>query len=236
MRARFPTKCASDRALMQFATGHFHTRHTGGPCPLIYVRGLGLGLSVNAAHWLTFVVTVTGASGCGQVDNRPAEWGYISPAIFQPNCATTSCHSPAAAVSGLDFSTPENGYASLTHLWVWVVFPPDAATPLGTPCSTVNGTHVCEEKERPLVTPYDPAGSRVVNMLCARAAPRMPPDRPLPEADIELVERWILNGAFEYPNGLRVTDASAGASDGKRSDAGSSDSPIFDGAHDRETD
>jgi hypothetical protein len=26
----------------------------------------------------------------------------------------------------------------------------------------------------------------------------MPPDRPLSEADIELVERWILNGACEY--------------------------------------
>ncbi len=35
----------------------------------------------------------------------------------------------------------------------------------------------------------------MVNMLRARNAPRMPPDRPLPEDDIRLVERWILNGA-----------------------------------------
>lgn len=206
------------------------------------MRGLGLGLPVNAAHWLTLVVAVIGAGACNQVDDRPAEWGYISPAIFQPNCATTSCHSPAAAVSGLDFSTPQNGYASLTQLWVWVVFQPDAATPFGTPCSTVNGTRVCEEKERPLVTPYDPAGSRVVNMLRARDAPRMPPDRPLPEADIELVERWILNGAFEYPGGLPVIDASgdarlldAGSSDGKRSD-GAADRPVSDAARDRGAD
>jgi hypothetical protein len=207
------------------------------------MRGLGLGLPVNAAHWLTLVVAVIGAGACSQVDSRPAEWGYISPAIFQPNCATTSCHSPAAAVSGLDFSTPENGYTSLTQLWVWVVFSPDAATPLGTPCSTVNGTHVCEEKERPLVTPFDPAGSRVVNMLRARDAPRMPPDRPLPEADIELVERWILNGAFEYP-GPPVTDASAGgdagrldagSSDGKRAD-GAVERPVSDAARDRQAD
>jgi len=181
------------------------------------MRGLGLGLVVNGAHWLKLVgaVALLGAAGCG-VDDRPAEWGYISPAIFQPNCATTSCHSPAAAVSGLDFSTPENGYTSLTQLWVWVVYPPDAST-AGLPCSTVNGTHVCEEKERPLITPYDPAGSRVVNMLRARDAPRMPPDRPLPEADIELVERWILNGAFEYANGATVVDA--GEADAKPSDA-----------------
>ena len=59
------------------------------------------------------------------------------------------------------------------------------------------------------MTPYDPAGSRVVNMLRARNAPRMPPDRPLPEPDIELVERWILNGAFEYQGG-QSTPADAG--------------------------
>ncbi len=183
------------------------------------MRGLVLGLSVNTAQWLTLLVAVIGAGGCSQVDNRPAEWGYISPAIFQPNCATTSCHSPAVAVSGLDFSTPENGYASLTRLWVWVVVPPDGGTAPapGTPCAIQNGTKVCEYQERPLITPYDPAGSRVVNMLRARDAPRMPPDRPLPELDIELVERWILNGAFEYPNGAAVVDA--GRADAKPSDA-----------------
>ncbi len=188
---------------------------------------------MNTAHWLTLVVAVIGAGACSQTDDRPAEWGYISPAIFQPNCATTSCHNPAAAVSGLDFSTPANGYASLTQLWVWVVSPPDAAAPLGTACATVDGTHVCEEKERPLVTPYDPAGSRVVNMLRARDAPRMPPDRPLPEADIELVERWILNGAFEYPVGLRGADASISGSDAK---AGAIDGPISDAARDQGAD
>ena len=208
------------------------------------MRGLGLGVLVNGAQWLNVMgaFALIGAGGCSQVDNRPAEWGYISPALFQPNCATTSCHSPAAAVSGLDFSTPDNGYASLTQLWVWVVFPADAATPAGTPCSTVNATHVCEEKERPLITPYDPAGSRVINMLRARDAPRMPPDRPLPEADIELVERWILNGAFEFPGGLRANDASVGGSDARHLDAGSSDGkradgaaerPVSDAAHDR---
>jgi hypothetical protein len=145
------------------------------------------------------LVAAAGLSGgCGAVDNRPAEWGYISPALFQPNCATTSCHSPAAAVSGLDFSTPDNGYASLTRLWVWVVTAPDAGAGLGLLCATVNGTYVCEEHNRPLVTPFDPEGSRLVNVLRARDAPRMPPDRPLPEDDIRLVERWILNGACQY--------------------------------------
>lgn len=172
------------------------------------------------------VALAAGAAGCGSVDNRPAVWGYISPAIFQPNCATTSCHSPAAAVSGLDFSTPDNGYASLTRLWVWVVVTDGGAgPPPGVPCDTINGTFVCEQQLRPLVTPYDPAGSRVVEMLRARNAPRMPPDRPLPEADIELVERWILNGACATGpscNDASVAAASIAAPIPVRASAGSS--------------
>ena len=150
---------------------------------------------MNTASFLNFfaLVATCFVGGCSNVDDRPAAWGYISPAIFQPACATTSCHGPASAVSGLDFSTPDRGYSSLTRLWVWVVSSDGGLA--GEACGTVNGTHVCEQKVRPLITPYDPQGSRVVNMLRARDAPRMPPDRPLPEADIRLVERWILNGA-----------------------------------------
>jgi len=147
---------------------------------------------------LTGLLALAGVLGCGEADPRPATWGYLSPAIFQTTCATESCHSPAAAVSGLDFSTPARGYSSLTDLWVWVAVAPDAGVPpAGVPCATVQGTLVCEERLRPLVTPYDPAGSRLVNMLRARDAPRMPPDRPLTEPDIRLIERWISNGACE---------------------------------------
>lgn len=165
-----------------------------------------------ALAWLV-VLGAAASSGCGNVDTRPATWDYLSPAIFQPNCATTSCHTPASAVSGVDFSTPERGYTSLTGLWVWIVVAPDAgAPPAGVPCATVDGTLVCERQLRPLVTPYDPAGSRVVNMLRARDAPRMPPDRPLTEPDIRLVERWISNGACA--SGLSCSDAGGAAQDG----------------------
>lgn len=143
-------------------------------------------------------------SGCGGADSRPAVWGFISPEIFQPNCATSSCHSPAAAVSGLDFSTPQSGYTSLNGLWVWLVVPDGGAVPAGVPCTTISGTVTCEQMLRPLVTPFDPQGSTLVNSLRARNLPRMPPDRPLAEADIELVERWILNGACE--NGATCAD------------------------------
>jgi hypothetical protein len=171
--------------------------------------------------------------GCSQIDDRPAEWAYISPAIFQPNCATTSCHNPAASVSGLDFSTPENGYASLTQLWVWIVALPDGGGTAGLPCAVQSGTTVCEKQIRPLVTPYDPANSRVVNMLRARNAPRMPPDRPLPEADIRLVERWILNGA-SFPGFSLKPDAGAHDAhpvDARPTDGHPADGHLPDGSH-----
>ena len=146
---------------------------------------------------LVAVALAAAFAGCGK-DNRPATWEYISPILFQPNCATASCHSPAAAVSGLDFSDPDRGYISLTRLWVWIV------DPTGTPdngCMVMRGTNVCQRNQRPLVVPFVPSQSGVVNALRAEGAPRMPPDRPLAEGDIELVERWILNGAPKVAGG-----------------------------------
>lgn len=139
--------------------------------------------------------------GCGREDDvRPAEWDYISGAIFQTNCATSSCHSRAAAAAGLDFSNADRGYASLTKLWIWIVDP----NATGAGCRPQNGTDICERGDRPLITPYVPSQSRLVSSLRARGSSRMPPDRPLTEADIELVERWILNGAFRDPAVIRA--------------------------------
>lgn len=177
-------------------------------------------------------------TACAATDDRPADWDFISPVIFQPNCASGSCHNPAAAVSGLDFSTPERGYASLTRLWVDTVQGPAGDGGAAPGCDVVAGQNVCVSRERPLVTAFDPEGSRVVNMLRARGAPRMPPDRPLTEADIRLVERWILNGAcvsglscLSTPDAGREASSApgdggheAGASDG------ASDARAVDGA------
>jgi hypothetical protein len=150
------------------------------------------GLAVPGGRRTIGVLTLSLlAVACG-ADARPAAWEYISPVIIQPNCATASCHSRAAAVAGLDFSDPERGYVSLTGLKVWVVDPQGSAG-----CMRWGGTTVvCQRNFRPLVTPYNPEQSRLVNMIRARSASRMPPDRPLHEADVELIEKWIRNGAF----------------------------------------
>jgi hypothetical protein len=70
-----------------------------------------------------------------------------------------------------------------------------------------------------MVVPYSPDESRVVNMLRARDAPRMPPDRPLSESDIRLVEAWIANGARRHEGDQPPVDAR----DAPISDAGLSD-------------
>src|SRR3954466_9097185 len=117
---------------------------------------------------LMFLVFVgVGAGGCGgNEDDRDPTWSYISPAIIQPNCATSSCHSQGTAVAGLNLSTADAGYHSLLELHL--------------PLRTMPGA----PKPRPLVTPGNPDESRVINMMRADGANRMPPDRPLAEADI----------------------------------------------------
>jgi hypothetical protein len=123
------------------------------------------------------VVAMGGA--CGGDENRPATWSYISPAIIQPNCATGSCHSRAAAVAGLDLSEVSGGWHSLR----------DQKLPAVKPAYSI------PEPPRPLVIPGNPVESRIMNMLRGIGANRMPPDRPLAEADIDLIETWILKGA-----------------------------------------
>jgi hypothetical protein len=125
-----------------------------------------------------FLVSVA-LVGCGGDEDRPPTWSYISPAIVQPNCATSSCHSKGAAVAGLDLSSAKAGYESLFNQKL-------APSPVLQARGNV---------ARKLVTPGSPTESRVVNMLRAYGASRMPPDRPLAEADIALIEEWILSGA-----------------------------------------
>ena len=48
--------------------------------------------------------------------------------------------------------------------------------------------------EAPYVTPGDP-NSPLLYLLEGRERDRMPPDLPLPPADIELIRRWIVEGA-----------------------------------------
>jgi hypothetical protein len=46
------------------------------------------------------------------------------------------------------------------------------------------------------VIPGQPEASLLLRRLRGEGARRMPPDEPLPRADIELIERWIREGAL----------------------------------------
>lgn len=106
--------------------------------------------------------------GCGAADSgeRPAELSYLLPALFQPNCATSGCHSRFTRSGNLVLE--------------------------GSP-DTVRQTLVFKG----FVYPGQPEGSPLLNFLRGRnVVLRMPPDSPLPEEDIALVERWIRLGAL----------------------------------------
>lgn len=136
---------------------------------------------------------------CGSAgDDRPADWAYIAPAILIPNCATSSCHSESAAVSGMDMSTEEKAYISLTGLGIRTERCIEDEGDVDCTSSPGAGDPI---KPRPLVTPGNPSQSRIVNMMRAIGAERMPPDRPLAEADIALIEEWISKGAKRSTGG-----------------------------------
>jgi|SRR5262252_1814599 len=51
--------------------------------------------------------------------------------------------------------------------------------------------------DRHFVIPFHPELSEMPALLRAEGSRRMPPDFPLPEVDIALIEQWITNGAHD---------------------------------------
>jgi hypothetical protein len=131
--------------------------------------------AVFAAVFAAGTLTVLASAGCGSTDERPATWSFISTAILEPSCATANCHSAIAQRASVDLSDRAVGYKSLTSRHFVIT---RAAGPTMT------------DEERVVRSPV-PQLMRAVGNL------RMPPDMPLPEIDIQLVERWISLGATE---------------------------------------
>lgn len=117
-----------------------------------------------------------GLGACGGTDDRPATWSYVHATIIAPNCTTSACHSALSDTAGLNFETRESAYVFLT----------------GRACDDAEGV---EPPPRNFVTPFQPASSKLMYLLLGTEIITMPPDVPLPDADIDLVEQWILEGA-----------------------------------------
>src|SRR5262245_4188594 len=126
---------------------------------------------------LTLAGATLGSLGaCGE-DDRPASWSYIHTAIIAPNCATSSCHTQENAQAGVDLHSIDSAYEILVGRDC------DPSSPPGS--------------SRNFVAPGQPERSNLMYLLLGvESKGPMPPDRPLPDRDIELIERWILEGAL----------------------------------------
>jgi hypothetical protein len=115
-----------------------------------------------------FLVAVAAlALGCGDAtDDRPARWSFISATIMEPSCATVNCHSAVANRAAIDLHDRATGYNDLVGRSF--VYPGDASVPGMSP---------------------------LLYLLKGQGSLRMPPDGALPQADIDLIDKWIKAGA-----------------------------------------
>jgi hypothetical protein len=116
------------------------------------------------------------ASACGSVtDDRPPTLEYITEAILAPSCATAECHSAFKAQVGDVFDTPAATRRTIVGNEL-MVFPDDMLDP--------HNSFLIRSLTVGVPSLLDPAVSNV----------RMPYDAPMPDADIQLIERWIALG------------------------------------------
>jgi hypothetical protein len=125
---------------------------------------------------LCAVVYAIAGAGCAPSGERSARWTYVHTAILRPACATSSCHSTAASAAGLDLSTASSAYSYL----------------LGRACGAPENP---EDAFGNYVVPFEPERSRLLYLLRGDRTTIMPPDSRLPASEIEIIERWILEGA-----------------------------------------
>ena len=129
---------------------------------------------MRQATWIVLAGLALGA-GCDTAEDRPAAWPFVYAGIVRPACATAGCHSALAVQASVDLSTSAAAYAVLT----------------GSVCG---GADVGSAGGN-FVVPGHPEASQLMHMLRGDNVARMPPDVPLPDGEIALVERWILEGA-----------------------------------------
>ncbi|MBK9029721.1 MAG: hypothetical protein IPL61_00005 [Myxococcales bacterium] len=108
-------------------------------------------------------------AACVDASDRPGTWAYLYPRRSPPRCATSTCHSDLAARAGVVLDDADGAYQALLA---------------GT--STSAG---------PFVFPGDDLRSPLVLILTGTERARMPPEAPLAEGELELVRRWIRDGA-----------------------------------------
>ncbi len=127
-------------------------------------------------HNARLVVLLTVFAGCPDSEDRPARWSYIHAAIIQPACTTAGCHSALTAIAGVNLAERQGAYTILT----------------GRICGEPPGPL---DPPRNFVTPFSAETSKLYHQLVGQNTDQMPPDTALPPTEVELVARWIDEGA-----------------------------------------
>jgi hypothetical protein len=110
-------------------------------------------------------------AACGtEPDTRPETADDVITAVLEPKCGRAGCHTSDTAPHELVFDTI-----------------PHSLDAFGKPCRD-GGT---------LVLPSDVNGSCLYTVVVDTNRP-MPPDRPLANADVDLIKSWIAAGAPGY--------------------------------------
>jgi hypothetical protein len=106
------------------------------------------------------------ASCADQTDTRPETADYIIQAILVPFCGRAGCHTSETQPHNLAFDTIDDELAAMKS----------------------------SDRDMVLVVPGDPSRSELVTIL-SESGRIMPPDSPLPQADIDLISRSVADGA-----------------------------------------
>ncbi len=115
------------------------------------------------------ILALAGACGTSP-DTRPETADYIIDAILVPYCGRGGCHSSATQAGNLEFDTIPSSLAALSG----------------------------SSRRGRLIVKGDAQTSRLYTVLVDTSRP-MPPDQPLAQADIDLIQRWIDDGAAGLP-------------------------------------
>lgn len=125
-----------------------------------------------ARSWTLLAIAAVAACGTEQ-DERPATLEVMTLTVLAPNCGQVQCHSSTTRTRGYQFDTVEGARETLGTNGLKVNEAVQAGTPLDNDLMYVLDG----------VTGFD----------------RMPPDTPLHDEDIALIERWLLAGAPGVP-------------------------------------
>lgn len=145
-------------------------------------------------------------TACGTTDDRPATLPYITETVLKPTCASAQCHSSFAR-AGNPPRTDSKGNVSLGTSYSFETVDDARAAFQGD-------AQLAVLDELNTATP----ATLIRNLTIEQAtAPRMPYDAPLPNADIDLIARWLNDGltgvcapgATKACNGKRVVPCTA---------------------------